>query len=86
MKKLLYASAITASFLFTGPAHADLWTLMKNSQLEETQTKSAYRVPALGFDVRAYEWSPQGNPDITCVMAFGQTHPVGMQCFETKKQ
>lgn len=82
MKKLLFAALATLSMCAAVPVHADVWTLLKNSQLEEKEQIAQYRVPALGFDVRVYEWSPVSNPDKACVIAFGQTHPVGMQCFE----
>ena len=74
-----YAIALTAT-LFATTAHADLWTWSKNNKLEPKETTAAYRVPTLGYDVRVYEWSPKGAPEIVCVMAFGQTHPVGLQC------
>jgi flagellar biosynthesis/type III secretory pathway M-ring protein FliF/YscJ len=65
---------------FAQPANADLWTLYKNSKLEESPSV-AHRVNAMGYDVRVYEFKPKTQPDYTCVMAFGQTNPVGMQCF-----
>ena len=75
---------IIAAMLFTAvafPAHADLWAWSKNSRLEPKDAIAAYRVPTLGLDVRVYEWSPKSSPDTVCVMAFGQTNPVGLQCF-----
>jgi hypothetical protein len=42
-----------------------------------------YKVETYGFDLRVYEWSPEGNPNITCITAFGETGAVGFQCFPT---
>lgn len=79
MRRLMLAAAL--GVVSCSPAYADVWTFLKNSTLEEHKTDQAYRVPALGLDLRVYEWSPKSNPETTCVAAFGQTHPVGLQCF-----
>lgn len=59
---------------------ADLWTWSKNSRLKPKEPTASYRVPTLGLDVRVYEWIPKGSPNTVCIMAFGQTQPVGLQC------
>ncbi|MDB6179022.1 hypothetical protein PAF17_16135, partial [Paracoccus sp. Z330] len=82
MNKILIAAV--ATILSIGTAQADLWSWSKNSKLEEKEGVSAYRVPTLGLDVRVYEWTPEGNPDVTCLMAWGTERPAGLQCFETK--
>lgn len=61
-------------------AHADLWTWSKNKKLPANEATSAYKVPTLGLDVRVYEWTPAASPETVCIMAFGQSHPVGLQC------
>jgi len=50
----------------------------------ETKKSDKYKLEAYGFDLRVYEWNPKGNPDVTCITAFGEKGPIGMQCFETK--
>lgn len=62
------------------PAEANLWAIMKGSNLEEKEGIAAYKIPTEGIDVRVYEWNPVGAPNTVCVMAFGSDHPVGLQC------
>lgn len=50
----------------------------------DTKKSDKYKLEAYGFDLRVYEWTPKGNPDVTCITAFGEKGPVGLQCFETK--
>lgn len=74
-----YALTLAIALMGTS-ATADLWTWGKNSQLKPKEPNAAYRVPTLGLDVRVYEWTPKNSPNTVCIMAFGQTHPVGLQC------
>jgi len=78
--KLLSIIAVAVIFMATA-AHADLWTWSKNAGLEPKEPDAAYRVETKGLDVRVYEWTPVTAQGMTCVMAWGQTHPAGMQCF-----
>lgn len=80
MKFTKIAIALTALLALSTPAHADLWTLSKNAGLKPEAPDAKYRVETKGLDVRVYEWTPAGSPDTVCIMAFGQTHPVGLQC------
>jgi len=80
MKFTKITLAVAAVLALSTPAQADLWTLLKNNNLNPKDATAAYRVPTEGLDVRVYEWSPVGSPDTVCIMAFGQTHPVGLQC------
>jgi hypothetical protein len=50
----------------------------------DTKQAVKYKVETYGFDLRVYEWTPEGNPDITCTTAFGEKGPIGLQCFPTK--
>jgi len=77
---------LTASVLFFcvavgTSASADLWTWSKNSGLPPKKPTAAYRVETKGLDVRVYEWTPGKAPHMTCLMAWGKTHPAGLQCF-----
>lgn len=74
-----------ALILSASTASADLWTWSKNAGLEPKGPDAAYRVETKGLDVRIYEWTPATAPHQTCIMAFGQTNPVGMQCFAKDK-
>lgn len=76
--------AVIAALVFatSEPAQADLWTALKNSSLPKGEATAGYTVPTTGLDVRVFEFTPKANSNITCVMAFGQTNPVGLQCFE----
>jgi hypothetical protein len=71
-----------AALIFAGTsASADLLTWSKNAGLEPKAPDAAYRVETKGLDVRVYEWTPADAPHMTCLMAWGQTHPAGLQCF-----
>ena len=50
----------------------------------DTKESEKYKLEAYGFDLRVYEWNPKGNSNVTCVTAFGETGPVGLQCFENE--
>jgi len=82
MNKLFIATAAVVTLMSPSIASADLWTYYKNKSLEESTTENAYTVPTTGLDVRVFEFTPKANPNMICVMAFGQTAPVGIQCFE----
>ena len=75
---VMVAVALT---LMASTANADLWTAWKNSGLEAVEPDVGYRVETPGLDVRVYEWTPVTAPNMTCIMAWGQTHPAGLQCF-----
>lgn len=72
----------TAAILMATSAQADIWSWSKNAGLEPKAPDAAYRVETKGLDVRVYEWTPATASHMTCIMAWGQTHPAGMQCFE----
>lgn len=48
----------------------------------ERKEATLYAVEAKGSDVRVYEWSPESKPGFTCVMAFSNSGPVGLDCFQ----
>lgn len=48
----------------------------------ERKEATLYAVEARGSDVRVYEWSPESKPGVTCVMAFANAGPVGLDCFQ----
>lgn len=75
------AAVLVGSVLFITPSEAGTWSLLKGSQLDDHVTDESYNLPVAGIDLRVYEWTPKGNPNVTCVAAFGTDNPVGMQCF-----
>ena len=83
-KKTLTGGLMVA-FLFaatSAPLHAaDGWAFWGGQTLPEHQMDEAYRLPTKGWDTRVYEWTPKGNPDVTCIAQFSESGPVGMQCF-----
>jgi len=79
--KTLMLAAVAALAVTATATQADIWTWSKNAGLEPKDPDAAYRVETKGLDVRVYEWTPATAPHMTCVMAWGQTHPAGMQCF-----
>jgi len=83
MKNFIMGTASLALVLVmsASAANADIWTWNKNRGLEPKTPDAAYRVETQGLDVRVYEWTPATAPNMTCIMAWGQTNPAGMQCF-----
>ena len=50
----------------------------------DTKESDKYKLESYGYDLRVYEWTPKGNPNVTCITAFSKTGPVGLQCFENE--
>lgn len=64
------------------PAEAD-WSFWGSMSFEQHQLDAAYKLPTAGYDVRVYEFTPKGNPNLTCVMPFAEkAGAAGLQCFE----
>ena len=83
MKRLLIMAAVAATLATT--ASAGLFDSMATSDWE-TKKSDKYKLEAYGFDLRVYEWTPIGNPNVTCVAAFGEKGAVGMECFENEEK
>ena len=85
MKRLLIMATLAATVATT--ASAGLFDSLATSDWE-TKKSDNYKLDAYGFDLRVYEWTPKGNPNVTCITAFGEKGSVGLQCFEneTKKE
>lgn len=81
MKRLLIMAAVAATLATT--ASAGLFDSMVTSDWE-TKESDNYKLDAYGFDLRVYEWTPNGNPNMTCITAFGEKGSVGLQCFENE--
>lgn len=83
MKLTIATAALTA--LVATTANAGLFSSVATSDWDTKQSEK-YKLEAYGFDLRVYEWSPKGNPNVVCVTAFGENGPVGLQCFEKPQQ
>ncbi|MCG7628375.1 hypothetical protein MHM88_11205 [Epibacterium sp. MM17-32] len=83
MKKIAIVAALSSLALLLPMASADagLWSAYKNGQLAPKEADSAYRVETLGLDVRVYEFTPESNEDVTCVLTFTDATST-MQCFD----
>jgi len=75
----MLAVAIAAAF----PANANVWSWIKNTNLEPKDPVAAYQVETEGFNVRVYEFTLASSPGTVCVMAFGTDVAVGLQCVNT---
>ena len=82
--KLTIAALALGAFTAT-TANAGLFDSVATSDWE-TKKSDKYKLEAYGFDLRVYEWSPKGNPNIVCVTAFSEKGPIGLQCFEKPEQ
>jgi hypothetical protein len=50
-----------------------------------TQSSSAYKVEAYGFDFRVYEWRSRSDTNILCTAGFTDEAAIGLQCLDTSK-
>ena len=50
-------------------------------RLERIAPENAYKVEALGWDVRVYEWPLQSDPGIICSASFANAGPNGVTCY-----
>lgn len=80
--KLTIAALALGAFTAT-TANAGLFDSVATSDWE-TKKSDKYKLEAYGFDLRVYEWHPKGNPNVTCITAFSEKGPIGLQCFETE--
>lgn len=64
------------------PVQAD-WAFWGSMAFKDRELDAAYKLPTAGYDVRVYEFTPKGNPGVSCVMPFAEkAGAVGIQCFE----
>lgn len=79
----LTIATIALGVITATSANAGLFDSVTTSGWDTKQSEK-YKLEAYGYDLRVYEWTPKGNPDVTCITAFSEKGPVGLQCFETK--
>lgn len=80
-----FTLALAALALTATTASAGLFDSMATSDWP-TKESNNYKLDAYGFDLRIYEWHPDGNPDITCITGFGEKGSIGLQCFESEEK
>lgn len=60
---------------------AGLWDSLMTGDWEEKAVDSYYNLSVYGFDARAYEWTPNSNPNMTCVF-IASNENSGVGCFK----
>lgn len=77
---LVMGSAFMA--VMAKPVQAD-WAFWGSMTFKDRELDAAYKLPTAGYDVRVYEFTPKGNPGVSCVMPFAEkAGAIGIQCFE----
>lgn len=76
MKGFVIGVIATMSMMAAG-AQAGLFDSVATNGWPAAEVKK-YKVPAYGFDVRAYDWKRTDGK--ICTMAFSQKGPVGLDC------
>lgn len=79
----LTIATIALGVITATSANAGLFDSVATSDWKTKQSEK-YKLEAYGYDLRVYEWTPNGNPNVTCITAFGDSGPVGLQCFENE--
>ncbi len=83
MKVTLYAIFVCVVFMgavYIGQADAGLWEKLSTMDLPTKKPTSAYLVEASGWNVRVYEFTPEGNKNYVCVFIAG-SKKAGASCF-----
>jgi hypothetical protein len=83
MKFALTALVLSA---FTATSASAGWLDSVATKDWETKKSDKYKLEAYGFDLRVYEWNPRGNSNVTCITAFSEKGPIGLQCFENEEK
>jgi len=72
--------SVGSLFLPAPTAQAGLWDMASTMNWETKELDASYLISVEGFDARAYEFTPTGNPNITCVFV-ASNKPSGVSCF-----
>jgi len=77
--KIIACALLLVSFATS--AHAR-WLGNAVSGSSETKNPTAqYQLEVTGTNVRVYEWQPQGNKNVRCVIVAGSTNSSGVSCY-----
>mgnify|MGYP001154969070 CR=1 FL=1 len=82
--KLALTTAAIATVIATS-ANAGLFDSVATKNWD-TKATEKYKIEAYGYDMRIYEWNPEGNPNITCITGFSEVGSIGLQCFKTEEK
>lgn len=63
------------------PANAGILGSLASSSWPTKET-TRYKLDAYGFDVRVYEWTPEDNKNVRCILAAGNNNSTGVACYE----
>lgn len=75
---------IAILFAVATAANAGMWENISSLADEDVELKAKYNVPAKGWNLRVYEWTPAANPDYRCLFAAGE-QKGGPACYPVKK-
>lgn len=81
MKALL----LTVLLAISTSANALEWSRLATMGNKTIKPVAQYDVDTAGFDLRVYEFTPSGNPNVRCVYA-NASKAAGMSCYEVTKE
>jgi len=83
MKKYILIAAMIAI-----PATANAGMLMSamSAGWPTKQAAAKYKLDAIGFDLRIYEWIPKDNPNVRCLVVAGNQNSTGVSCYNVKEK
>ena len=85
MKNLTKITLLAISLVAT-QANAGFFDTAMTSGWKDKQPTSKYELETYGYDVRVYEWTPEGNPNVRCVAVTGKNGSYSVACYEVKKE
>ena len=60
-----------------------MFSTLEGLGMKEIKPDYTYTIDTAGINPRIYEWTPKSNPNITCIVIFGNSKAAipAMQCF-----
>jgi len=65
-------------------ANAGIIDSIMNSDLPTKEVTANYEISVYGYDARVYEWTPEGNENVTCVFV-SSNKSSGVACYDDVK-
>ena len=65
-------------------ANAGLLDSLMTSDLKVKSTDAKYALSVYGYNARVYEWTPEGNKNVTCVLV-ASNKSSGVACYDDVK-
>ncbi len=72
--------SVGSMFVPSTPVQAGLWDMVTTSDWETKELDAFYLLSVEGYDARAYEFTPEANPQMTCVFVTSNKSS-GVACF-----